>query len=85
MNILILGDIVGPSGRKALTKKLPHLIKKKRPSWYYEFQVLGYNYRLNEMQSALGISQLKRLNKWVSYRNQIANIYRKELCPLMLI
>ena len=29
MNILILGDIVGPSGRKALIKKLPNLIKKK--------------------------------------------------------
>ena len=29
MNILILGDIVGPSGREALTKRLPNLIKKK--------------------------------------------------------
>ena len=30
MNILILGDIVGPSGREALVKKLPNLIKKKK-------------------------------------------------------
>ena len=30
MNILILGDIVGPSGREALTKRLPELIKKKK-------------------------------------------------------
>ena len=30
MNILILGDIVGPSGREALIKKLPSLIKKKK-------------------------------------------------------
>ena len=30
MNILILGDIVGPSGRKALIKKLPNLIKEKK-------------------------------------------------------
>ena len=30
MNILILGDIVGPSGRKALIKTLPNLIKKKK-------------------------------------------------------
>jgi len=29
MNILILGDIVGPSGRKAVTEQLPNLIKKK--------------------------------------------------------
>ena len=30
MNILILGDIMGPSGREAIIKKLPHLIKQKR-------------------------------------------------------
>ena len=30
MNILILGDIVGPSGREAIIKKLPNLIKKKK-------------------------------------------------------
>ncbi len=30
MNILLLGDIVGPSGRKALTENLPDLIKKKK-------------------------------------------------------
>ncbi len=30
MNILLLGDIVGPSGRKAITEKLPHIIKKKK-------------------------------------------------------
>ena len=30
MNILILGDIVGPSGREAIVKKLPNLIKKKK-------------------------------------------------------
>ena len=30
MNILILGDVMGPSGRKAISQKLPHLIKKKK-------------------------------------------------------
>ena len=30
MNILLLGDIVGPSGRKAITEKLPDIIKKKK-------------------------------------------------------
>ena len=30
MNILLLGDIVGPSGRRAITEKLPNLIKKKK-------------------------------------------------------
>ena len=30
MNILLLGDIVGPSGRRAITKNLPNIIKKKK-------------------------------------------------------
>tara|TARA_B100001057_G_C22852779_1_gene951589 strand:+ start:2131 stop:3288 length:1158 start_codon:yes stop_codon:yes gene_type:complete len=56
-------------------------IKKTIP-WYYEFQKLGFNYRLNEIQSALGISQLNNLNKWIKHRHKLANIYRKELRDL---
>ena len=65
-----------------ITRDKRYLKKKKLPSWYYEFQELGFNYRLNEIQSALGISQLKKLNKWVKYRNELANIYRRELKKL---
>ena len=68
-----------------ITREKKILTKQKAESWYYEFQELGYNYRLNEIQSALGLSQLKRLNKWVTYRNHLANIYRKELKDLPLI
>lgn len=48
-------------------------------SWYYEVQELGFNYRLTDFQSALGISQLKRLDEWVSQRNEIAGWYREML------
>ena len=68
-----------------ITREKKNLKKKNAQRWYYEFQELGYNYRLNEVQSALGISQLKKLNKWVVYRNRLANIYRKELKNLPLI
>ena len=67
-----------------ITREKKYLNKKRKESWYYEFQELGYNYRLNEIQCALGISQLQRLNKWVSYRNEIAEIYRKKLKDLPL-
>ena len=40
---------------------------------------------MNEIQSALGLSQLKKLNKWVFHRNKIAEIYRKELKNLPLV
>ena len=46
-------------------------------SWYQEMQVLGFNYRLTDIQSALGISQLKKINKFIKRRRQIAKIYNQ--------
>jgi UDP-4-amino-4,6-dideoxy-N-acetyl-beta-L-altrosamine transaminase len=56
-----------------------------RNKWYYEQQYLGYNYRITDFQSALGISQLKRVNKFIQKRNWIADFYKKELRKLPLI
>lgn len=50
--------------------------KKK---WYYEQHYLGYNYRMNEISAALGISQLKRIGTFVKKRNLIARYYSKNL------
>ena len=47
--------------------------------WYYEMQRLGYNYRVTDIQAALGISQLERLEESVSRRNQLADYYRRQL------
>ena len=43
--------------------------------WYYEMSELGFNYRLTDLQAALGISQLKRLDWSVRQRNEIAQWY----------
>lgn len=40
---------------------------------------LGYNYRLTDLQAALGLSQLKKLDRFVKIRNKIANWYKQEL------
>ncbi len=45
--------------------------------WYYEMQELGYNYRLTDIQSALGITQLAKNNAGLSRRNEIAETYKK--------
>ena len=45
--------------------------------WYYEMQELGYNYKLTDFQCALGISQLKKLNKFIKRRREIVQIYNK--------
>ena len=43
--------------------------------WYYEMQELGYNYRITDIQCALGISQLKKLDIFISRRREIASMY----------
>jgi len=48
---------------------------KSYPGWYMEMQDLGYNYRLTDFQSALGISQLKRADEGVFKRREIAAKY----------
>lgn len=45
------------------------------PGWYMEMQDLGYNYRLTDFQSALGLSQLKRADIGIQKRRNIAKIY----------
>jgi UDP-4-amino-4,6-dideoxy-N-acetyl-beta-L-altrosamine transaminase len=45
--------------------------------WYYEMQELGYNYRLTDIQAALGNSQLKRGNEGIEKRREIAKIYKE--------
>ena len=47
--------------------------------WYYEMQELGYNYRLTDIQSSLGISQLKRAEVGIVRRREIAKTYYQEL------
>ncbi len=45
------------------------------PLWYMEMQVLGYNYRITDLQAALGISQLKRAEEGIERRRAIAKRY----------
>ncbi len=57
--------------------KDPELLNENHGGWYYEMQELGYNYRLTDIQAALGIYQLKRANQGIERRKEIASVYHK--------
>lgn len=54
----------------------PDIVKNAGP-WYYEMQELGFNYRLTDIQCALGISQLKKLERFVDKRKKIVKMYNE--------
>jgi dTDP-4-amino-4,6-dideoxygalactose transaminase len=51
------------------------LTRSEEGPWYYEQAELGYHYRLTDLQCALGLSQLAKLQRFVARRNAIARIY----------
>ncbi len=54
-------------------------LKKRKYNWDYSISEIGYNYRITDIQCALGISQLKKINKFTKKRNEIAKIYNKKI------
>ena len=50
--------------------------------WYYQQVDLGFNYRMTEMQAALGVSQMERLDAYVARRNELAERYDRLLADL---
>jgi perosamine synthetase len=62
-----------------------HRQREAQGSWFYEMVDLGYNYRLTDFQCALGLSQLRKLPKWVERRQEIARQYTATLANLPMI
>jgi dTDP-4-amino-4,6-dideoxygalactose transaminase len=53
--------------------------------WYYQQVDLGFNYRMTELQAALGVSQMERLDQYVARRHQLARRYDQLLARLPVI
>ena len=64
-----------------ITRDRMKILKDYGP-WYYEMQSLGFNYRMTDIQAALGISQMTKLSRFLKRRNEIADIYEKELSKI---
>lgn len=62
-----------------------HFTREAQGSWLYEMVELGYNYRLSDLQCALGLSQLGRLRGWIERRRAIAKRYDAAFASLNAI
>ena len=61
------------------------MIKKAEGDWYYQQVELGFNYRMTELQAALGVSQMKRLDEFVALRHQRQKRYDELLKNLPVV
>jgi perosamine synthetase len=65
-----------------MVKDPTHLERPDEGAWHHEQHDLGFNYRLTDIQSALGHSQLAKLERFVARRNELADRYRELLGSL---
>tara|TARA_Y100000816_G_scaffold161600_1_gene115615 strand:- start:4260 stop:5429 length:1170 start_codon:yes stop_codon:yes gene_type:complete len=68
-----------------VTKEADQMNKKEEGPWYYEQINLGFNYRMTEIQAALGISQLKKIDKFIARRHELKDRYNFHLRDLPII
>lgn len=67
-----------------IIRDLQRMEEDSHGGWYYQQIELGYNYRLTDIQAALGLSQLSRLDEYVQRRNELASRYDSMLVGLPL-
>lgn len=68
-----------------VTRNTALMNKETEGSWYYQQVELGFNYRMTELQAALGVSQMHRLTQFVEKRHTISNKYNEILKDLPII
>ena len=62
-----------------ITRNEEKFIKPNNSPWYYEQQILGFNYRMTDIQAGLGVSQIFRLDDYIKRRNELADRYNLSL------
>ncbi len=62
-----------------VTRELSQMDCASHGPWYYQQIAMGFNYRMTDLQAALGSSQLDRLNEYVTKRTELANLYNERL------
>jgi UDP-4-amino-4,6-dideoxy-N-acetyl-beta-L-altrosamine transaminase len=67
-----------------VTRDVEHMTNGSEGGWYYQQIALGFNYRMTDIQAALGLSQMSRVDLFVTKRNELAQRYKTRLNNLPL-
>jgi UDP-4-amino-4,6-dideoxy-N-acetyl-beta-L-altrosamine transaminase len=68
-----------------ITRDAEDMTREPEGPWYYEQTALGFNYRMTDVQAALGLSQMVRVDEFVAARNRIADRYDSLLAALPVV
>jgi UDP-4-amino-4,6-dideoxy-N-acetyl-beta-L-altrosamine transaminase len=68
-----------------ITRDPAQMMRDSPDPWYYEQHALGFNYRMSDIQAALGLSQMNRLDDFVSERRAIARLYDELLLDFEVV
>ena len=71
------GRLIELYAKHGITRDEALLKHKDEGGWYYEQQVLGYNYRISDIEAALGVSQIARLEEVATRRREIVEFYNQ--------
>jgi len=77
-----LGNRMALLRSHGITREPAQMTHETDGPWYYQQIDLGFNYRMTELQAALGVSQMERLDQYVSRRHQLARRYDSLLTSL---
>ena len=81
-NCEALADKMALYRSHGITRDETQMQNESHGGWYYEQIALGYNYRMTELQAALGVTQMTRLDEFVSARHKLATRYNQLLAEL---
>lgn len=68
--------------KKIISLRSHGISRDKEFHWKYNIKESGFNYRLSDLNCALALSQLNKINKFINYRKKISNIYRISLAKI---
>jgi UDP-4-amino-4,6-dideoxy-N-acetyl-beta-L-altrosamine transaminase len=68
-----------------ITRDASDMTHRPDGAWYYQQVALGFNYRMTDLQAALGLSQLANLDAWIARRHQIAARYHAAFAEISVV